>query len=131
VYVSHDLGAVARVCSRVVVMDAGEIVADGAARQVRRAPVHPYARALIAAIPRIDRAQLPCPPEGRPRQPGGQEAGCAFAPRCELAAAACRAAPIALLPGPGRRAGALPAGRGGRSAACAIAWDAADGQLDR
>ena len=44
VYVSHDLGAIARVCDRVVVMYAGEVVLEGSARQVLKAPIHPYAR---------------------------------------------------------------------------------------
>ncbi len=61
VYVSHDLGAVARVCARVAVMYAGEIVAEGSARQILRTPSHPYARGLIAAIPVLGEARLPVP----------------------------------------------------------------------
>ncbi|MEZ5843790.1 MAG: ABC transporter ATP-binding protein [Hyphomicrobiaceae bacterium] len=89
VYVSHDLGAVARVCDRVVVMYAGEIVLDGSARDVLRAPAHPYARGLIASIPRLDIPVLPEAMEGRPPRPGGAGAGCAFAERCPLVVDRC------------------------------------------
>ncbi len=100
VYVSHDLGAVARVCARVAVMYAGEIVAEGTARQILRTPAHPYASGLIAAIPVLHAPRLPIPLEGRPPAPGSAAKGCAFAPRCTLAEDACRAAPIALLDAP-------------------------------
>jgi peptide/nickel transport system ATP-binding protein len=90
VYVSHDLGAIARVCDRVAVMYAGEIVLEGESRKVLRAPVHPYARGLIASIPRLSSPNLPLAMEGRPPQPGGAGEGCAFATRCPLAEERCR-----------------------------------------
>jgi peptide/nickel transport system ATP-binding protein len=89
VYVSHDLGAIARVCDRVVVMYAGEIVLDGATRDVLAAPVHPYARGLLESILRLARPRLPSALEGRPPAPGDGGPGCAFAPRCALAAPHC------------------------------------------
>ncbi len=89
-YVSHDLGAIAQVCDRVAVMYAGEIVLEGAARQVLRRPVHPYARGLLASIPKLGEARLPVALEGRPPPPGGAGPGCAFAERCELVEARCR-----------------------------------------
>jgi peptide/nickel transport system ATP-binding protein len=98
IYVSHDLSAVARVCGRIAVMYAGEIVADGPVRTVLRAPAHPYARALIAAIPRTTTPHLPRPLDGRPPPPGQNESGCAFAPRCALAEPACCEMPLALRP---------------------------------
>ena len=90
-YVSHDLGAIARVCTRVVVMYAGEIVLEGATRQVLRAPGHPYARALLASIPRLNSPRLPASLEGIPPLPSTRLRQCAFAPRCEIAAEICRA----------------------------------------
>ena len=66
VYVSHDLGAIARVCDRVAVMYAGEIVLKGDTRQVLLRPTHPYARGLLASIPRLATAGLPVALEGRP-----------------------------------------------------------------
>jgi peptide/nickel transport system ATP-binding protein len=92
VYVSHDLGAIARVCDRVVVMYAGEVVLEGLTRQVLRAPAHPYAQGLLASIPRLDDATLPVALDGRPPAPGNAGAGCAFADRCALVQDKCRAA---------------------------------------
>jgi peptide/nickel transport system ATP-binding protein len=89
-YVSHDLGAVARVCDRIAVMYAGEVVQEGPATHLLRTPRHPYARALLAAIPRIAEARIPAALEGRPPMPGATGPGCAFAPRCTLAAPVCQ-----------------------------------------
>ncbi|MBM3571209.1 MAG: ABC transporter ATP-binding protein, partial [Alphaproteobacteria bacterium] len=90
VYVSHDLGAIARVCDRVAVMYAGEIVLMGDVRQVLLRPAHPYARGLLSSIPRLKEARLPAAMEGRPPAPGGIGAGCAFADRCTMAEELCR-----------------------------------------
>jgi peptide/nickel transport system ATP-binding protein len=100
VYVSHDLGAIARVCDRVVVMYAGEVVLEGTARKVLRAPVHPYARGLLASIPRLSDPRLPVALDGRPPPPGGAGAGCAFVDRCALASETCRSQRPALDPVP-------------------------------
>ena len=89
VYVSHDLGAIARVCDRVVVMYAGEVVLDGSVRQVLLKPVHPYARSLLASIPRLREASLPAALDGRPPAPGDVGNGCAFAARCAMAEDRC------------------------------------------
>ena len=89
VYVSHDLGAIARVCDRVLVMYAGEIVLAGSARQVLRRPRHPYAQGLLASIPRLNTGTLPLALEGRPPAPGGAGPGCAFVDRCGLASERC------------------------------------------
>ena len=100
VYVSHDLGAIARVCDRVVVMYAGEVVLEGTTRQVLKAPVHPYARGLLASIPRLSDPRLPVALDGRPPAPGGAGSGCAFVDRCALAQEACRLTrpPLEMLP---------------------------------
>lgn len=90
VYVSHDLGAIARVCDRVVVMYAGEVVLEGTTRQVLKAPVHPYARGLLASIPRLSDPRLPVALDGRPPAPGGAGQGCSFVDRCALAQDGCR-----------------------------------------
>ena len=89
VYVSHDLGAIARVCDRVVVLYAGEVVLSGSTRQVLLTPAHPYARGLLASIPRLSEASLPAALPGRPPMPGGAGAGCSFVDRCGLAEATC------------------------------------------
>ena len=90
VYVSHDLGAIARVCDRVMVMYAGEIVLEGTTYQVLKTPIHPYAHGLLASIPKLSDAQLPQALDGRPPAPGDAGAGCAFADRCALASDVCR-----------------------------------------
>ena len=91
VYVSHDLGAIARVCDRVVVMYAGETVLEGSTRQVLTDPAHPYARGLLASIPKLADPHLPIALDGRPPPPGEAGTGCAFADRCTLAEDVCRA----------------------------------------
>ncbi|PWC54634.1 ABC transporter ATP-binding protein [Azospirillum sp. TSO22-1] len=104
VLITHDLGVVAGHADRVLVMYAGRKVEEQAAASLFAAPLHPYTRGLIAARPRLR------PGGGRQRLaeiPGsvpslaGMPAGCAFAPRCALATAACTAAepPLALLDG--------------------------------
>ncbi|MCX7342457.1 MAG: ABC transporter ATP-binding protein [Hyphomicrobiales bacterium] len=123
VYVSHDLGAIARVCSRVVVMYAGEIILDGGAATVLTNPGHPYARGLLASIPRLANPSLPLALEGRPPPPGGVGPGCSFVERCAIAEAACRAERPGLQPllAGGRvrcrlpeRAGSIPTRRDGK-----------------
>lgn len=96
VYVSHDLGAIARVCDRVVVMYAGEAVLEGPVREVLRNPAHPYARGLLASIPKLTDARLPMALEGRPPPPGQAGDGCAFVDRCAIATDVCRASRPAL-----------------------------------
>ena len=98
VYVSHDLGAIARVCTRVVVMYAGEVVLDGTTRHVLRSPTHPYAQGLLASIPKLDDAALPIALDGRPPSPGDAGAGCAFADRCTLVQDRCRSTRPQLTP---------------------------------
>ncbi len=100
VYVSHDLGAIARVCDRVVVMYAGEAVLEGPVREVLRNPAHPYARGLLASIPKLTDARLPMALEGRPPPPGQAGDGCAFVDRCAIATDVCRASRPALATSP-------------------------------
>jgi peptide/nickel transport system ATP-binding protein len=93
VYVSHDLGAIARVCDRVTVMYAGEVLQTGLVRAALQAPPHPYARGLLASIPRLKDDRLPRALDGRPPAPGETGDACAFAPRCERATALCETMP--------------------------------------
>ena len=51
VFVTHDLGVVAEIADRALVMQAGKVVEAGAVDQILTAPTHPYTRALIAAVP--------------------------------------------------------------------------------
>ena len=89
VFVSHDLGVISRVCTRVVVLYAGEIAEDGPVREVLRNPVHPYTRGLIASIPKLSETAIPSSMEGRPPSPWDRAKGCLFAPRCPYATEIC------------------------------------------
>ncbi|TNG92433.1 ABC transporter ATP-binding protein [Pasteurellaceae bacterium USgator11] len=90
VYVSHDLGVIARVCQRVVVMYAGEIVEQGDSKQLLSQPQHPYTQALLQAIPRMQSKRIPSALQGFPPLVGEVRSGCAFAPRCANATEVCR-----------------------------------------
>ncbi|MEZ4216371.1 MAG: ABC transporter ATP-binding protein [Myxococcota bacterium] len=112
--ITHDLGVVAGACERVLVMYAGRIVEEGPTREVFASPHHPYTRALLRATPRVDAppgARLASLPGLPPRLDAPPPPGCAFAPRCPLARAACREAEPALAasaPGRARRCIAAP-----------------------
>ena len=93
VLISHDVTVVREVCDRVLVMYAGRIVEDLPAGDLATAARHPYTRALVAAVPDMETdldqplAVIP----GRPVDAADVPAGCAFAARCPLASARCRA----------------------------------------
>lgn len=99
VLISHDLGVVAENCDRVAVMYAGRIVEQAPANQLFADPVHPYAQGLIGALPPLDgpRRRLTAIP-GTVPDPAHMPGGCAFAPRCALAAEPCGAAVPTLAP---------------------------------
>ncbi|WP_020186024.1 dipeptide/oligopeptide/nickel ABC transporter permease/ATP-binding protein [Methylopila sp. 73B] len=97
IFVSHDVGVVARLCDRIAVMYAGEIVEEGPSRAVAERPLHPYAARLIACAPELGRPDKPLAPiPGAPPAIDARPEGCAFSPRCDHAVDACRAGPIAL-----------------------------------
>jgi oligopeptide/dipeptide ABC transporter ATP-binding protein len=92
--ITHDLGVVSDICERVVVLYAGRIAETGAASTIFGRPAHPYTRALLAAIPRLEGpiGDLPAIPGVVPA-PVDFPAGCRFAPRCAHALPACEVAP--------------------------------------
>lgn len=90
-FVSHDLGTVAGIADDIMVMYAGKVVEYGSARQVLHSPRMPYTRALLRAIPRLDRKSRLQVIDGRPPDLTQLPQGCAFAARCEFAADQCRA----------------------------------------
>jgi peptide/nickel transport system ATP-binding protein len=91
ILITHDMGVVAEVADRVAVMYAGRVVESGRAARVLGAPLHPYSRGLMAAIPGLKRQDADLPQIGgtMPR-PGARPTGCAFHPRCGVAVARCR-----------------------------------------
>ena len=110
--ITHDLGVVAEVADRVVVMYAGQVAETGTAHEVFRSPVHPYTEGLLASIPRVDRigerlrpipGVVPAPTEWPP--------ACRFADRCPYVWKRGRSEPPPLLE--------VVPGRGeGRAARC-------------
>jgi peptide/nickel transport system permease protein len=101
--VTHNWGVVADLCSRVVVMYAGQVVETAGIEDVFRAPAHPYTRALLRSSPEHTPVGEPIRAvPGAVPAPQDWPAGCHFAGRCELAVDACSQAPVAdveVLPG--------------------------------
>jgi peptide/nickel transport system ATP-binding protein len=95
-FISHNLAVISQMCDRVGVLYAGELVEEGPAAELLRAPRHPYTVGLLRCVPRPgqrkDRDRLDAIPGFLP-QPGDKAPGCVFAPRCGLAIDECRTAP--------------------------------------
>ena len=93
ILISHDLGVIADVCSRVLVMYAGEVVEEGAPDALLSDPRHPYTWALLHAAPRLDQAndgdRRLTTIEGQPPDPHDWPTGCRFRARCPFAMAQC------------------------------------------
>ncbi|MEO8443910.1 MAG: ABC transporter ATP-binding protein [Gammaproteobacteria bacterium] len=92
VLITHDLGVVAGLCDRVLIMYAGRAVEVGPVRDIFRRPAHPYTQALLRSMPnlRIDPGEdLPVIP-GQPPDLENLPAGCAFASRCHCPVDICR-----------------------------------------
>jgi oligopeptide/dipeptide ABC transporter ATP-binding protein len=90
VFISHDLPAVAQVTERVAVMYAGRVVEQAPVSRLLTAPRHPYAAALLAAIPRPGAAATVRSIPGEPPRLDTTVTGCAFAPRCASVLDNCR-----------------------------------------
>jgi oligopeptide/dipeptide ABC transporter ATP-binding protein len=119
IFVTHDLGIVARLCDRVAVMYAGRIVECGTVRDIFNAPRHPYTIGLLNCLPKagVERRELETIP-GQPPDLADPPPGCRFAPRCQLAEARCtqQAPPLEAVESPAK----------GHVAAC---WRAAEANL--
>ena len=82
-YITHDLALLAGIADRIIVMYGGRIVESGGVRDIYARPKHPYTRALLGAVLRIDRPTRDLRPiPGSPVDPSMLPAGCAFAARC-------------------------------------------------
>ena len=89
--ITHDLGVVAEMCSRVIVMYAGKIVEEAPVEVLFGNPSHPYTQGLIASVPKLGSGVkvLPSIPGSVPDLASMPE-GCRFAPRCKYATDKCR-----------------------------------------
>jgi peptide/nickel transport system ATP-binding protein len=111
VMITHDLGVIAGMADRVLVMYAGKPVEQGPVDEVYYRPRMPYTMGLLASIPRIDGEEGPLVPiEGNPPSPAALPPGCPFAPRCPMRIDACHEEePELTTVGAGRQAACLRA----------------------
>jgi len=110
--ITHDLGVVAEVCDRVVVMYAGQVVETGTVYEIFADPQHPYTRGLLASLPSVDDpGQRLVSIPGTVPNPTAWPAGCRFRDRCSRSGEGCDAAQhLVTLPGEGRAARCWRAG---------------------
>jgi peptide/nickel transport system ATP-binding protein len=91
IFITHNLGIVARMCDTVAVMYAGRLIESGPVRRIFDQPAHPYTRALLESIPRLtDTDARLTAIDGQPPDPAALPSGCAFHPRCPKALDRCR-----------------------------------------
>jgi oligopeptide transport system ATP-binding protein len=106
ILITHDLGVIARLCDRVLVMYAGRIVESGPVRDIFRNPQHPYTDGLLASMPRLDENEATrlATIAGQPPNLQRLPPGCAFTDRCRYAFDRCPVERPELRPiAPGRR----------------------------
>ena len=96
VFITHDLGVVARIADRVEVMYAGNTVERGGVNDMFATPHHPYTQGLLGSLPSSAKGRLN-PIIGSPPNMISPPAGCAFRPRCAHATDACAQAPMTLV----------------------------------
>lgn len=91
VFITHDLGIVANLCHKLVVMYAGKIVERGTVKDVFEKPSHPYTEALLKSVPSVDQTvERLYAIEGQPPELMAGRKGCSFAPRCRHATPICQ-----------------------------------------
>lgn len=93
-YVTHNLGVVARICDRVAVLYAGELVEEAATVDLFARPLHPYTEGLLESVPQLGQTKATVALQAIPGQIpalGQRPPGCVFAPRCVLALDRCHA----------------------------------------
>ena len=95
IIVTHNLALAEFLGDRIAVLYGGRLAELGPAKAVAAAPMHPYTRSLMAAIPTLD-GRMPAPLPGQPPLGGPAERGCGFADRCPRASERCRRAEYAL-----------------------------------
>lgn len=91
IVVTHDMGVVSELCSRVIVMYAGNVVETGASDKIFKKPLHPYTKALLKSIPKIgEKGEKLYAIPGTVIAPGERSAGCRFSNRCECCRGRCK-----------------------------------------
>lgn len=100
ILITHDLGIVAGMCNRVLVMYGGQIVERGGVEEIYKNPSHPYTQGLLRSIPRLDMPhdQELVPIYGTPPNLIHPPSGCPFTARCEKAMRVCPITPPPLVP---------------------------------
>jgi oligopeptide/dipeptide ABC transporter ATP-binding protein len=89
IFVTHNLGIVAKMCDKMAVMYAGKIVEHGPVRDLFRAAKHPYTQALLGSMPKLGSKEPLFAIPGQPPNLAYLPAGCAFHPRCAYAMPQC------------------------------------------
>jgi oligopeptide/dipeptide ABC transporter ATP-binding protein len=91
IFITHNIGIIARMCDKVAVMYAGRLVERAPVRTIFNQPAHPYTEALLHAVPSLtDRSERLWSIEGQPPDPANLPPGCPFNPRCPKAEDRCR-----------------------------------------
>jgi oligopeptide transport system ATP-binding protein len=106
IWISHDLGVVAGLCDRALVMYAGHVVEEASVDRLFESPRHPYSLGLLRSIPRLDQPVTTelVPIQGSPPDLVLRPAGCPFQPRCDYAIERCSEMPPLDAVEPGHRA---------------------------
>lgn len=89
IFVTHDLGIVAKMCDKVAVMYAGKIIEQGPVQELFYRPQHPYTKALLGSVPKIGSKEPLFAIPGQPPNLANLPPGCAFHPRCPAAMPRC------------------------------------------
>ena len=90
IFITHDFGIVARICTRVAVMYAGKIVETASVEEMFNHPMHPYTVALMKSVPNLDESiERLFSIDGQPPSLLSSLPGCSFAPRCRMAESRC------------------------------------------
>ncbi|RYL92803.1 ABC transporter ATP-binding protein [Sporolactobacillus sp. THM7-4] len=94
IFITHDLGVVAEICDRVIVMYTGQIVEEADVRTFFNHPKHPYSKGLLASMPKEDERKQPLMTiRGHVPSLNELPSGCTFSNRCPMAFAKCHVAP--------------------------------------
>lgn len=95
IFITHDLGVVAGLCDRILVMYGGLVMEQGTARDIFHRPAHPYTQGLLHSVPRLDqdKSRRLSPIPGSPPDMLSPPPGCPFAPRCAHARQVCAQLP--------------------------------------